>query len=446
MKNRYQTISQLVIAVMIILLGLPALVQAAPPTQDPRPPIDNGGGGGGGGSGGSFGDGGSNNGGGLAGCASLTGQIVNWGFGPQANIGAELKTGSWQQAATSASDGNYGIGGLGVGLATLHIKLAPGDAKQFTPLIQDAGVYLNCDYPVIANIALYRGAEVTPPATLQMSAANQTVTPGNDFELTLTVKNSLPNNISNVIVTNMMPRGFKAVQLSSSIKPQDAQIIDGGSDGQLVVVNLDQLAKGATAKIELTINADIDLLGGTKIKNTATLFYRESFAHQASLDFTVASDELSLPAASGNGSSAGAEFVPPANAPTTGGSLWGEDEAETVIPASTVAQPGQEASSVDNFVPPRGMPATGADLLSTMEQPMPVEADSQPKPTINLNLKETGHAYPEQSIPVEAAAIQVLADDKPSPSKPPITAAVGLLFLGLLALGAGFTYLNRRPQ
>src|SRR5262245_30703424 len=125
-KHKSLIRSLFMLAVVILIgLNLLSVAQASPPAQDPRPPSGGGGGGGGGGGSSGGGESGGNHTGDVGsssgpGCASMIGQVTNWGFGPQGDTRVELKTGSWQTATTSASDGNYGLGGLGVGIATLH--------------------------------------------------------------------------------------------------------------------------------------------------------------------------------------------------------------------------------------------------------------------------------------------------------------------------------------
>jgi hypothetical protein len=363
------------------------------------------------------------------GCASLTGQVTTWGQGPQGEIEVELKTGSWRAATSSASDGNYGLGGLGIGIAKLHVPVAPGQTTQ--PLIQNAGVYLNCNYPTVANIAFSGSADIDPPATIEMSAPSQVVVPDSNFEVTLTVKNGLPTEISNVIVTNLMPTGFKALKVTSSVDPKDARIVDGGPDGQLVVLNLDKLAKGAKATIELTVNADVDLLSGTKIRNTATLFYRESAADQASLDFTVA-PELT---AAGTDSS-GADFVPPGEAPTTGGDL-----NSPVQPASTASG----AAAGDDFVPPSNMPSTGGeiDLPTGLLGPIGMTDLAQAELLVKPGRGETNTAARPAHLPNLSGPSNLVVVHNTPVNRSPLTVATAVLFLGLLVLGSGLTLWRR---
>lgn len=416
---------------LVLLLGsnFGAVAQASPPAQDPRPPVDDGGGGGGGLVPGDNGGGGGST--GQVGCASLLGQVINWGLGPQGEVETELKTGSWRTATASASDGSYGFGGLGVGLATLHVAISPQDSRR--PLIQDAGVYLNCNYLTIANVALYSGSRVDPPATIDMSVADQTIKPGDNFELTLTIKNSLPNEITNVVVTDLMPRGFTALKVSSSVEPKDAQIVNGGADGQLVALNLDKLAAGAKAAIRIMVNADVDLAGGTKIRNTATLFYRESAADQSWVDVTIAGDETPAPVASA-AEEAGAEFVPPAQ-PTTGGGA-------PVTEVSTGST--QEPAAGEEAVPPGNMPSTGGDLISWLDSTAETEL-AQPNDSPAVKVEGAAKLMPDNTAAAgDQLPVKVIADDKGVGSGPPVTMAIAMLFLGLLALGSGITYLTRR--
>ncbi len=450
MKTEHKIVAQfnLFMAVILLLSALfLGVAQASPPTQDPRPPTGGGGGGGGGSSGGGT-AGGDGVGGAPTepGCASLIGQVINWGLGPQGEIETELKTGSWRTATTSASDGNFGFGGLGIGIATLHVAISPKASQQ--PLIQDAGVYLNCDYLTIANIALYSGSRVDPPATIEMSAPSQTIAPGSIFEIVLTIKNSLPNDSTNVIVTNMMPRGFTALKVSSSMNPKDAQIVNGGADGQLVIINLDKLPAGAEATLRITVNADVDLVSGTEIRNTATLFYRESAADQSWLDFTVGGDELPIPAASAaEGREAGAEFVPPAEltsgggAPTENGSAAPANGAPAATGASTA--PAKESTASEEAVPPGNMPPTGGDLISLLDPNEEAEGLTQWDTPPTLRVGVSARPVPDNAVAENNSPVRVIMNDKRG-SGPPLTVAVATLFLGLLALGSGITYLTHR--
>ena len=330
--------------------------QAAPPAQDPRPTRDGGGGASPGGDGGEgVGNGAEDR------CTSLMGQVINWGFGGEGGVTTELKTGSWQISTVSATDGNYGFGGLGIGVAVLHVDLTPGQAQQFQPHIQDAGVYLNCEFPIVANIALSNGTPVTPPATIEMSALHDVIPPGGGTEITLEIKNDLPNDITNVVVTDLMPLGLIALDVSSSIEAKDTQIINS-PDGQLVAVNLDRMVAGAEATVRITVIAAADL-PRTQVTNTATLFYREGAADQVTYDFIVGSVQapaLTTPIIPATPLPPEAGATPPATS-----------ELEPTIVTTTTTTPLPPASPVptvegeegEAFVPPDGLPKTGDDFV-----------------------------------------------------------------------------------
>ncbi len=375
-------ISTVFLFVAVILLFVAAPANSAPDlSKNIRPTVEPGGGGGGGSGGGGpggAGDGGGGHDGGPSGarCASVVGQVINWGFGPQEGVSVELKTGSWQASAQSASDGNYGLGGLGVGLAILHVSLAPEWAGQLEPLVQDAGIYLNCDFPTVANIALFSGSRTNPPATIQMSALRQVMAPGGGTQITLTLQNGLPNDITNAIVTDLLPLGLTAVDVSTSTGV--AQIIDGGDDGQLVVVNLDKMAAGAKATIQIDVIAAPEGIGSIQLRNTATLFYRESAADQAWLDFTIGRGGAVAPAV--------APTVATVPAISAEASPTPEPQpSPTPLPTATplsAPPPTAEPEAEEEFIPPDGLPTTGDQFVPPDLLPITGQDTMQPPNTL----------------------------------------------------------------
>ncbi len=352
----------LVVLVASLLFGtaLISTASANPPLQDPRPP--NGGNGETGDAGNGAGSGASSN----PTCAALKGQVINWGVGGMGGVVAELKTGSWQVATASASDGNYGFGGLGVGVVKLHVVLPSGQTGKLAPVIQDAGIYLSCDIPLYVNIALFKGARINPPASITLSAPPN-LSAGENTVIRLAVKNTLPNEITNVVVTNLMPNGLTALSATTANSGDDIRLIDGGAEGQLAYFNLNSLAAGAEENILLTVAVDKDLPEGAQIRNTATLFYKESAADQDWVDFTV-----------------GGAGVAPAGVPATAVPVEIETEttpqpeataaplptsAPTITTTTTLTatailtETAGELDEGENFVPPGDLPTTGDVFL-----------------------------------------------------------------------------------
>ena len=384
----------------VILLGLifSSTIYAAPLPQgaDPRP--DNGGGGGGGAGGGSgaggAGDPGGNGGGGgtsESACASLVGQMINWGFGGEGGVTTGLHAGSWQLTTVSASDGNYSFGGLGVGPAILHLSLSKEQSEHLQPLVQDAGVYLNCQFPIVANIALVKDPTVTPPATIKMSASRETLEAGQQTILDLTVRNGLPNDITNVVVTILLSPGLKVVDVTSKVDDNAIKIVDFDETRQLVAINLDKMAARTSQNLGVTLQAADELPAGVELKSTATLFYRESAAHQAVIKFSDGAADVPEPAPLPVEPTPAALPTPAAEALTPPTA----EPASLPIPNPT-PEPAQEAEALpapteeaEDFVPPSDMPKTGGDFISppdklpvTGEQPAVV---TQKPASLNLN-------------------------------------------------------------
>lgn len=353
-------LTTLIIALLAGSIFLPA-VHAGPPAQgaDPRP--SNGGGAGGGDGGGGGGDG-SQGGGGSAGlqCASLVGQVINWGAGGEGGVTTQLDAGSWQLTTVSATDGNYGFGGLGVGPAILRVALSPEQAGRLQPLIQNAGVYLDCQYPIFANIAVAGDASsITPPATLNMSASSLSLGPAQQVNLTLTVDNNLPNEITNVAITNLLSPGLEVVNVSASTPPADVKIVAVGDAGQMAVVNFNKLNSGATVTIRMAVAGRFDLPEDAQLTSTATLFYRESVAHQAAITFNAATPAIIAAAPT------------PAVAPPTPAPQVQAAPTATPVPTAEVAAAPQPTEEAEAFVPPGGLPTTGDTPIDDSFVPPP---------------------------------------------------------------------------
>lgn len=382
--NNLARLCILVISVFVINTMVVSVAYASPPAQDPRPPINDGNGGNGNG-GGPAGGGGGGNGDGAAGvtCGSVTGEVINWGFGNQGNVITELKTGSWQVSAVSTGDGNYSFGGLGLGIARLHLPLAPLQAGNLTPHIQDASVYLTCDFPTIANIALYNDSPIEPPATIEMSAPDR-FSFGRDIPIRLTVQNDLSDEITNVIVTDLIPQGIVALDVKAAASPENVRIIDGGDDGQLVVVYLDTLVAGDTANIIITVTPTENAPLNAQITNTATLFYRESAADQASIEFTVGSGGVDVAPA--------ATLRPPQVESSSFEAPEPDAESAPAEAAEPAATAVAESESQEEFVPPDDMPSTGGDeavprdLLPTTGDEASLSPHSNDEPDAGLGV------------------------------------------------------------
>jgi len=355
MENKITTLAKMILTVLLLLgtVFVP-VISAGPLLQDPRPDRDGSGGGSAGGAG---------NGGGssslppAAACASLVGQVINWGSGGEGGVTTNLDAGSWQLTTVSATDGNYGYGGLGIGAAQLHVALTPEQAQRFTPLIQDAGIYLSCDFPLVANIGLFSGTPIEPPATIEISASRTSLAAGQQAEIMLAISNDLPTDITDVVVTSLFAAGLLPVDVSTSAGSETIKIVDTPKAEKLVVVNFNKMSAGEEITINITAVANPELAGTAQVKNTATLFYRESVAHQFTLDFDLEAGALPVQAVAPTPiPSAADSFAAPAGEADT-------SAPSAVVSAEVAPAPTAETEEGEDFVPPPSMPATGDNFV-----------------------------------------------------------------------------------
>ena len=213
-------------------------------------------------------------------CASVYGSVILWGVGGQGEIGLALRDGGWGTHTASSGDGHYNFGALGVGAGVLSIETG---LAELTPMVDQAAIPLSCDFPIQANIGLYgSGERPTPPGQLTMRADTQFISPGDQATFTLQIKNTLPNPISQVLLTDLFPAGLTIV---------DAQTSQGKveiHDQNLLAIQVGSVPEAGTVTVVVKVKATDDLTT-ERIQNRATLFYAESVADQATLDLTVLS-------------------------------------------------------------------------------------------------------------------------------------------------------------
>jgi hypothetical protein len=252
----------------------------------------------------------------------------------------------------------------------------------------------------------------------------------------------LPNDITNVIVTDMLPTGLTPLDFTSSRRPTSLNIVDGGSDGQLAVAYFETLPKNAKVTLRLVAQANENLSGSGPIRNAATLFYRESAADQAWVDFNAESGAAPAPIpAAVTVSPTAASVTPPAeSAPAATPAAAVEKPVVSSAVTATVEITSTSESAVE-FVPPGNMPVTGDQIELTLPPAQAPQADSVP---IRL-LAPTNPSPDAAEIAPLAVSPQSLEAARPAASTPVITMPVVLavLFLGGLTLGIGLKFFHR---
>ncbi|MEM7028851.1 MAG: DUF11 domain-containing protein [Chloroflexota bacterium] len=215
-------------------------------------------------------------------CATVQGSAIHWGVGNIGGVGLQLYNAGWQIQQATSDDGRYQMGALGVGVGILEINTGLTD---LTPMIDNAVIRLSCDHATFAHIGLYGGDDrPTPPGNLTMRVSPEVAAVGDTVDFRLTVNNTLPNPISQIVVTDLFPEGLRIVNASTTAGSVEVL------DDRLLTVAIESIAQNETATISVLAEVlDIGVVD-IPLENTATLFYAESAADQASSWVTIQTD------------------------------------------------------------------------------------------------------------------------------------------------------------
>lgn len=278
-------------------------------------------------------------------CAGLRGTLINWGYQNEPGVTLRLSDGGWETTQVTSSDGGYQFGSLGQGVAFLSADLSPKQAETLRPMADNVAIRLRCDFDVVANLGLYSSpSRPDPPATLTMSVSQAALFPGGTTTFYLAVKNDMPHSISHVFVTDYLPEGMRATDVTATEGAVEAL------NGRMVTVDIGELPQGGQVTIQIVAQADSALAYGTRLTNTATLLYAESAADQAWATLVV-------------GGAAEAESEVPISTPSP------PPPAESATPAPAEATPApapptlaadQTPDSADELLPVTGNGATVA--------------------------------------------------------------------------------------
>jgi uncharacterized repeat protein (TIGR01451 family) len=219
-------------------------------------------------------------------CAGLRGTVVNWGFQNEPGVTLRLGDGGWELVQITSTDGRYGFGSLGEGIAFLKTDLTAGQAKTLHPMVGDVAIRLRCDLDIVANLGLYSSSQRPAlPATLAMRVTPSAFLPGKTATFYLTLKNSMSNPISHVLVTDYLPDGLKVTNVVATRGAVEVL------NGRMVTVAVGDVLQGGEETIQIVAQADQALANGTRLKNTASLLYAESVADQAAVTLVVGSGQ-----------------------------------------------------------------------------------------------------------------------------------------------------------
>jgi uncharacterized repeat protein (TIGR01451 family) len=286
-------------------------------------------------------------------CAGLRGTVVNWGFQDEPGVTLRLGDGGWELVQITSTDGRYGFGSLGEGIAFLKIDLTAGQAKTLHPMVGDIAIRLRCDLDIIANLGLYSSSQRPAlPATLAMRVSPSAVLPGKAATFYLTLKNGMSNPISHVLVTDYLPDGLKVTNVVVSRGAVEVL------NGRMVTVAVGDVPQGGTETIQIVAQADPALADGTRLKNTASLLYAESVADQAAVTLVVGRGQAGVanPSTAQTPPAAAGKTPAPNPSPT----LASGAATPTALPPSPSPTPAPAANKLPTPTPAGSLlPTTG---------------------------------------------------------------------------------------
>ncbi len=293
-------------------------------------------------------------------CAGLRGTVVNWGFQNEPGVTLRLGDGGWELVQITSTDGRYGFGSLGEGVAFLKTDLTAGQAKTLHPIVGDVAIRLRCDLDIIANLGLYSSSQRPAlPVTLTIRVTPSTILPGKTATFNLALKNSMSNPISHVFVTDYLPDGLKVTKVVAS--RGSAEVLNG----QMVTVLVGDLPQGGEETIQIVVQADPALANGTRLKNTASLLYAESVADQAAVTLVVGRGQAGAASSSPTQtpSSTANKTPAPSLSPTLASGAAGA--TPTALPPGSSPTPAPAANKIPTPTPTSSLlPTTGQGASS----------------------------------------------------------------------------------
>jgi uncharacterized repeat protein (TIGR01451 family) len=189
---------------------------------------------------------------------------------------------SYELTQVSTSDGRYEFAGLGQGYAILQPLLTDSQRKTLAVHTDQVAVPLKCDLPAIANVGLYSGGKrPQPPASLTVMADKTTAAPGSSLRFQFKVRNGLPTDISNVIVTDLFPAPLQIVSAEAGRGEPEAL------GGRMFALPLGVIHSGEEVSATVTVQVDPSARSGEQVVNRTTLLYAESMADQVVSAITI---------------------------------------------------------------------------------------------------------------------------------------------------------------
>jgi uncharacterized repeat protein (TIGR01451 family) len=216
---------------------------------------------------------------------TLGGTAVNWGYRNEPDLHVILDGGGWMVETSTGSEGQFSFDNLGEGVAVLNPHFPDGSGLQ--AMTTDLAVPLASPNSRTVNLGIYGGEQYPTglPLSIDMVPSVWKVGPGDTVSFTVSISNNMPNDIHQVIVTDMFPEELTPTAIESSVGV-------AWIGGQFAAADLGDIGQGQGAVIEIAAVMDPNLDPDDIVTNRAGVLYNESVALQAKVTLN---DESMMP-------------------------------------------------------------------------------------------------------------------------------------------------------
>jgi len=267
-----------------------------------------------------------------------------------------LDGGGWKAETVTTSDGYYSFAGLGSSSAVIQLKLPPG-AHSVMP---DYPVHTGSPDPGDTNVGFYWGENPPIPVILSVDKESVVASPGQAFELTVSVKNQSGGEATGGEIDVQLPGGLTVLKADTSHGKVDFT-------DHRVWGRLEALPDGETASLSLQVEFDDE--SAPQGESVQIIFtYNEQITPQL-IRVNIApseGDEQSSAATSAAASDAASTEATTAQSADDAASTEADTEqsaSEAAPTDSTAAQSADDTSSTE-----AAAEQTAADAASTETQ------------------------------------------------------------------------------
>lgn len=204
---------------------------------------------------------------------TLRGRVLNLSTGqPESGVTVVFTTGDVSVEALSNESGEYAI--LNLGAANGVLNAVPSRESGLRPVTTDVAVQSRPGVETVVNLGVSPNGSGAPPLVPMVELSPVSVSAGDMMTISVLVKNTLPQVISDATITNWLPDKVVPVTIHSSTG-------NPYFSNNLAVVELGVLGAGDGALVEIVAQATGARTATSLLQGKVSFFYREHAAAQA---------------------------------------------------------------------------------------------------------------------------------------------------------------------